>query len=347
MIRVKVIRSLVDSFCITVIKGLPMKSILLSLLILSQCIFPTTLVADDSEPSDVLPSYSRVKSLQGSINSIGSDTLTNLMTFWSQKFHEYYPQVTVEVEGKGSSTAPPALIESTASLGPMSREMKSSEVDAFQKRFSYKPTDVRVAVDALAVFVHRDNPLRALSLQELDAVFSRNRRRGGSAVATWGDLGLGGTWRDKPISIYGRNAASGTYGFFKETVMENGDFKASVKEQPGSASVVQSVSVDRYGIGYSGIGYKTAGVKVIALKTADDEQGVEASIENAYSGSYPLARFLLIYVNKEPGTPLASIVREFLFMVLSKEGQSLVTKDGYFPLPAAVVETERQKIEAP
>jgi phosphate transport system substrate-binding protein len=291
-----------------------------------------------------LPAYAAVSGVSGNVSSVGSDTLNNVMTLWAETFNKYYPNVKVQIEGKGSGTAPPALIGGTAQLGPMSRAMKSSEVDEFEKKFGYKPTQVRVAVDALAVFTNKDNPLKCMSFEQVDGVFSKSRRSGAKEdVKTWGQLGLTGDWAARPISLFGRNSASGTYGFFKEHVMKNGDYKDEVKEQPGSASVVQGVTEDRFGIGYSGIGYKTSGVK--ALQLADKDQFFDGSYGNVTSGKYPLSRFLYLYVNKAPGKPLDPLVKEYLKLILSKEGQEVVVKDGYLPLSAGLVKEELAKIE--
>jgi phosphate transport system substrate-binding protein len=284
-----------------------------------------------------LKPYEKVSGVSGNLNSIGSDTLNNLMTLWAEGFRAIYPNVNVQIEGKGSSTAPPALIEGTAQLGPMSREMKAAEIDAFEKKYGYKPTEIKVAIDALAVFVHKDNPIKGLSLDQLDNIFSSTNKRGGKPINTWGELGLTGEWANRPISLYGRNSASGTYGMFKEHVLKNGDYRATVKEQPGSSSVVQGVANDLGGIGYSGIGYKTSGVNALALAEATGKAMHEPSLENALSGAYPLARFLYIYVNKKPNEPIDKLVHEFVKFVNSKEGQEVVVKDGYYPMPAAVV----------
>ncbi len=299
-------------------------------LALSLPCFP--LQAMDVDPD--LPSYGRVSGISGNLNSIGSDTLNNLMTLWAEGFKANYPNVNIQVEGKGTATAPPALIEGTAQLGPMSRPMKGEEIDEFERKFGYKPLEVRVAIDALAVFAHKDNPIPGLTLQQVDSMFSSTFKRGGANVTEWGQLGLG-SWKGRPISLYGRNSASGTYGFFKEHALAKGDFKASVKEQPGSSSVIQGVSADLYAIGYSGIGYLTSGVRAIPL---GEESGsfAEATYENCLDGSYPLARFLFIYVNKKPGDPMDKLTSEFLKYVLSRQGQEVVLKDGYFPMPASL-----------
>jgi len=281
--------------------------------------------------------YAPVSGVSGNLNSIGSDTLNNLMTLWAEGFKKAYPNVNIQVEGKGSSTAPPALIEGTAQLGPMSRPMKSSEIDEFEKKFGYKPTEVPVAVDALAVFVNKDNPIKGLTMAQVDGIFSSSRKSGSEDITTWGQVGLKGDWAAKTISIFGRNSASGTYGFFKDEALQKGDFKPTVKEQPGSSAVVQGIATDLGAIGYSGIGYKTSDVHTLALGEKSDEL-VEPSYENCVNGEYPLARFLYVYLNKKPGTALDPLTSEFLKFVLSKEGQEVVVKDGYFPLPKQAVD---------
>jgi phosphate transport system substrate-binding protein len=292
-----------------------------------------------------LAPYKAASGVSGNISSVGSDSLNNLMTFWAESFAKYYPNAKVQIEGKGSSTAPPALIGGTAQLGPMSREMKGSEIDQFEKKYGYKPTALRTSVDALAVFVNKDNPIKCLSLGQVDAMFSKSRRRGvKDDVTTWGQVGLTGEWASKPMSLYGRNSASGTYGFFKEHSLKNGDYKDSVKEQPGSASVVQGVTVDRFAIGYSGIGYATAGVRAVPLSEKDGGSCVEATADNAYNGTYPLARFLYVYINNAPNKPLDPLVREFARLMFSREGQDAVVKDGYFPIPASVAKEELNKV---
>ncbi len=294
-----------------------------------------------------IPSYKKVSGISGNLNSIGSDTMNNLMTLWGESFAKYYPNVKLQVEGKGSSTAPPALISGTAQFGPMSRKMKDKELDEFEKAFGYKPTAFRTSIDALAVYVNKDNPIKGLTLKQVDAIFSKTRAGGyPKDIETWGDLGLTGEWANKPISLYGRNSASGTYGYFKKHALFKGDYRDTVKEQPGSASVVQGVTEDRYAIGYSGIGYITSGVRAVPLAEKESDESAEPSMENVMSGEYPLARFLYIYVNKEPGKELDPLVREFLKFVYSKEGQQVVIKDGYMPLPYKLVKEELDKLES-
>lgn len=289
-----------------------------------------------------IPPYTPVQGVSGTIKSVGSDTMNNEMTLWAEGFKTFYPNVTVEVEGKGSSTAPPALVAGTAQFGPMSRPMKDAEIADFKGRFGYEPAAVATSIDMLAVFVHKDNPIAHLTLAQLDGIFSKTRNSGSPDIGTWGDLGLDGEWKDRPISLYGRNSASGTYGYFKEHALGKGDYKDTVKEQPGSSTVVQAVASDRYAIGYSGIGYKTADVIAVPIAATADAKPVEAKPENAYTGEYPLARFLYLYVNKKPGESLDPLRKEFLKFVLSRQGQETVVKDGYYPLTESLCQQQRE-----
>jgi len=297
------------------------------------------------ETAGELEVYQRVSGIAGNLSSTGSDTLANLMTLWTESFKREYPSVNIQVQAAGSSTAPPALTEGTSNFGPMSRAMKDKEIEAFEARHGYKPTAIRVAIDALAVYVHKDNPLSEMAISEVDSVFSVTRRCGaGADITRWGQTGLTGSWEERPIQLYGRNSVSGTYGYFKKVALCSGDFKNSVNEQPGSASVVQAVASSLNGIGYSGIGYITSGVKALAL-SADGAPAVAATPENALSGDYPLSRYLYVYVNKKPDTPLPALEREFLKLVLSTEGQEIVNKDGYIPVSADVAQRELQKLQ--
>lgn len=303
------------------------------------------LLTTTSIASAQLPDYKQVSGVSGNLKSIGSDTLNNLMTLWAEGFRKSYPNIQIEIEGKGSSTAPPALIVGTAQFGPMSRAMKNAELDDFNKKYGYSPYAIRTAVDALAVYVHKDNPIKCLTLSEVDAIFSKNRRGGAAKeITTWGDLGLPNEWKTRPISLYGRNSASGTYGYFKESALFNGDYKDSVKEQPGSSTVVQGVSSDISGIGYSGIGYKTADVKAVPLAFKKGDDCEEASAENAYSGNYPLSRFLYVYVNKNPNKPFEPIRAEFIKYILSRQGQEATIKDGYFPVTIDTIKEDLKNL---
>ncbi len=298
----------------------------------------------DVDPN--LPEYEAVSGVSGNINSIGSDTLNNLMTLWAEEFAKYYPNVNIQIQGMGSSTAPPALTQGTANFGPMSREMKGSEIRTFEKEQGYKPTKVPVAVDVLAVYVNKDNPIEGLTLPQVDAMYSVTRRCGyPEGITRWGQLGLEGDWENRDIAMYSRNAVSGTYGYFKDNALCGGDYKPGINEQPGSASVVQGVSESRNAIGYSGIGYNTSGVRAVPLAREEGGEFAEANSQNASDGSYPLARFLYVYVNKHPNRPLDPMQAEFLKMVMSKQGQEVVVRDGYIPLPASVSKRVMEELD--
>ena len=284
-----------------------------------------------------LPSYQKASGVSGNFTSVGSDTLNNLMTLWAETYKRNYPNVNIQIQGAGSSTAPPALIEGAANFGPMSRMMNAKEIEAFEKKYGYKPTPVPVAIDALAVYVNKDNPIKGLSIPQVDAIFSATRKCGAPAdITTWGQVGMTGEWASRTIALYGRNSVSGTYGYYKEKALCKGDFKRNVAEQPGSASVVQSVTGQIGAIGYSGIGYKTSGVRALPLAAKDGQPFVEADAVHAIDGTYPLARVLYVYVNKRPNQPLAPLEREFVKLVLSKQGQEVVIKDGFVPMPVAM-----------
>ena len=292
-----------------------------------------------------LPQYKPASGVSGNFSSVGSDTLNNLMTFWAEEFKKQYPNVNIQIQGAGSSTAPPALTEGTANFGPMSRLMKDQEVQAFEQKYGYKPTAIAVAIDALAVFANKDNPIKGLTMKQVDGIFSATQKCGGKNITRWGDLGMDGDWKSKPIQLYGRNSVSGTYGYFKEHALCKGDYKNNVNEQPGSASVVQSVATGLNALGYSGIGYKTSSVRAVPLTKTEGGEFVEATEENALAGKYPLSRFLYVYVNRAPNKPLTPMESEFLKMVLSLQGQQMVEKDGFIPLPAAVAAKELAKIQ--
>lgn len=323
-----------------------LKALVAGLGLASVSLFSMSATAAQQSVDAGLPAYTKTSGVSGNLSSVGSDTLANVMTLWAEEFKRIYPNVNIQIQAAGSSTAPPALTEGTSNLGPMSRLMKDNEIGAFEKKYGYKPTAVPVAIDALAVFVHKDNPIKGLTIPQVDAIMSSTRKCGfATDITTWGQAGLDAAWKDKPIQLYGRNSVSGTYGYFKDDALCKGDFKSNVNEQPGSASVVQSVTSSPNGIGYSGIGYKTSGVKAVALAEKEGKPFIEASNENALSGKYPLTRYLYVYVNKKPNTPLAPLELEFVKMMLSQTGQKDVVKDGYIPLPAAVAKKALAAIE--
>jgi phosphate transport system substrate-binding protein len=313
---------------------------------LLQIAFAVTLLTSPAFAIDPgLPPYQKADGISGQIKSVGSDTLINAMNRWSKGFMALYPDVKITTDGQGSATAPPALIAGMAQFGPMSRPMTTEESAEFEKKYGYKVSQFRVAVDALAVYVNKDNPISCLSLQQLNRMFSSTRRVAfGGDIATWGDAGLTGDWAKQPIALYGRNEISGTYAFFREMALYDGEYKPQLKKQQSSEAVVQMVANDRYAIGYSGIGYKTAGVRTVPLSVAEGNACSDTSAESAYSRKYPLARYLYIYVNKEPKEPLDPLRREFIKYILSKDGQTETEAGGFYSLTNADREADLKKL---
>jgi phosphate transport system substrate-binding protein len=292
-----------------------------------------------------LPVYKTAPGIAGQIKSVGSDTLNSAMELWAKGFSERYPEVKIVIEGKGSATAPPALLDGTSQFGPMSRSMTSAETDAFEKKYGYQVSNLAVAVDALAVYVNKDNPIRCLTMEQVDRIFSSTRKgSGGRSIDTWGDAGLTGEWATKPIPIYGRNDISGTYEFFREIVLYGGDYKPEVKQQPGSEAVVRGVAGDKFAIGYSGIGYKTDGVRTVPLAITFGRECYDTSPEATYSGNYPIARYLYIYFNKKPNEQIAPLRGEFIKYILSKDGQTQTEKSGFYPITNEVREKELKRL---
>ncbi|MGC4004228.1 MAG: PstS family phosphate ABC transporter substrate-binding protein [Pirellulales bacterium] len=286
-----------------------------------------------------LPHYKKsTDAVAGTIKSKGSDTMATLMTYWVEGFKSFYPGITAEIAHNGSGDAPKALIDDLATFGAMSRDWEPGEVDKFEAAHKFKPTVVPTCIDMLAVYVHKDNPISGLTLQQVDAIFSKERKGGfPKDIKTWGDLGLTGDWADKPIELYGRNSTSGTYKYFKDHAMFKGSYKETYKEQAGSSAVIGTIASNKYAIGYSGIGYASAGVKIVPLAVKDGMPFVAAEPKNAYSEEYPLARYLFVSFKHQPGTPLDPLRREFLRYVLSSEGQAMVKKDQYVPLAPEMV----------
>ncbi|KYN81981.1 phosphate ABC transporter substrate-binding protein [Vibrio cidicii] len=291
-----------------------------------------------------LEDYHKVPGVSGNLLSVGSDTLAGMTTLWVEEFKSLYPNINAQVQASGSSTAPPALTEQTAQFGPMSRPMRLRELEAFERAHGYKPTALRVAIDAIGIFVHQDNPVEGLNFPQLDAIFSATLRCGAKGFAgNWTDLGIEAGWAKRNIQLFGRNSVSGTYGYFKKNALCGGDFKNRVNEQPGSASVVQSVASTISGIGYSGVGYRVAGVRLVPI-AKEGTNYIQPTRKNIVTGVYPLSRYLYVYVNKHPSRPLSPIEAEFIRFIYSAQGQALVEKDGYVPITREFAQNELSKI---
>jgi phosphate transport system substrate-binding protein len=277
------------------------------------------------------PLYKPVRLDSAQIKSVGSDTLGDLMRNWAGDFSKLNPNVKIDVESKGSNTAPSALLDGSSQLGPMSRPMRSEEYEPFEKKYGYHPVSFPVAVDALAVYVNKENPIECLAIDKLGEIFAKPSLFGMTSVTTWGAAGLTGDWAAQPISLFGRNPASGTYDVFAEEILRGRDFKGEVKQQPGSSEAVKMVAADKYAIGYSGIGYLTDGVRTVPLATTPGEC-YDTSPASTYSGKYPLARYLYLYLNKAPGKALDPAILEFAKFILSRDGQTETIKSGFYPI---------------
>jgi len=294
--------------------------------------------------------------ISGTLKAIGSETLQPIMKLWGKKFCSYHPNITISFNAEGSVTAPPALISGDSNLAPMSRKMTYQEVRKFDNKFGYKPVFVRVALDALAIYINKNNPLNGMTLQQLDGIFSSTYSCRGKNITKWGSL-LFGSLSDQSINIYGRNNLSGTYAYFKRKALCGGEYKTNIEEFKEQDDIINAVANDISGIGYGGLGYRRTGIKILALANREDEAFIPYYVEkykndpdptkrhaNIFSGKYPLSRFLYIYVNKHPENKLPPVTEEFLRFVLSRVGQDIVEKTGYIPLPGKIVDSEIKKI---
>lgn len=317
--------------------------LLLTLLLVTPNSFSAPLSKETLLPANLV-SYNKVHGLSGNLTSIGSDTLASLMSLWGEAFKAYYPNVNIQVQASGSSTAAPALTEGLAQFGPMSRPMSLKESEAFERQYGYKPFGLKIAIDAIGIFVHKDNPISGLNFQQIDTIFSSTLRCGSNKpMSMWSDLGIALGWGSRRFQLFGRNSVSGTYGYFKKTALCGGDFKRRVNELPGAASVVQSVASSINSIGYSGIGYRVSGAKLLPV-ASEGNNYVAATQQNILTGRYPLSRYLYLYINKHPAKQLSAIQSEFIRFIYSKEGQSIVLKDGYVPISKALSDKELEKV---
>ena len=308
---------------------------------------PVQKIAETVEGDQNLPVYKPAMALNVELSSVGSDSMDNMMKFWEQEFKSFHKAMKFSHEGKGSSTAIPALMEGRSNVGPMSRKLKGSEVAKFKAKFGYEPVQFRVAVDTVAVYLHPNNPFAktGLSLAQIDAIFSSDRKRGHKAVKTWGDLGLTGEWAKAPINVYSRNKASGTYSYFNKKMLLKGKYKTTNKELVGSEQVVEAISNDKFAVGYSGIAYNTPYVSLLPVKEDARSKAYTPNEENAFSGDYYLTRSLYITLNLKPGSAVADLHKEFMKYVYSRQGQEIVRKDGYFPVNSLIAGKELSKIQ--
>ena len=284
----------------------------------------------DEELSD-LPTYQIATGVSGNLYAIGSDTMVEVMTYWAEAFRAQYPDVSITLDEKGSNTAPPALLSGESNLAPMSRPMTAGEISAFTSRYGYPPTEVIVAIDALSVFVHRENPLQGLTLQQVERLFSAIPRSAQQRLTSWDQLPTSKLER-AAIKLYGRNPLSGTYSYFKKNVLHGDDFAPELQELPTSKELIDSIATDTFGIAYCGISYQNSGVRTVPIGATDNNY-YPPTVENCLNDKYPIARKLYIYINKSPHVALPSAIREFLRFALSRSGQEVVISSGLSSLP--------------
>jgi phosphate transport system substrate-binding protein len=285
-----------------------------------------------------IPSYAHQEAVSGKFTISGSDVMRPLIRAWVDDFLRRHPGLKVTLTEAESESGLSALLEHRTEIAAMSRRMTAEEISEFVKEYGYEPTEVPVASDALAVFVHKDNPINGLSLEELDAIFCRERRRGlAYVVDSWGLVGLMDEWFEAPIRLYGRNGKSGTAYFFREEVCKGGTFRPQLVDAQGSASVVLDVVNDPEGIGFSAIGYRASMVKPVPIASVKGGRYVEPTFETAMDGSYPLRRNLYLYIAKPPKTSATPALAEFVRFTLSRQGQQVALDHGYFPLSATEI----------
>ncbi|MDQ7074107.1 MAG: phosphate ABC transporter substrate-binding protein [Gammaproteobacteria bacterium] len=319
--------------------------LLLPLLSIGFCL--TTGSAKAALPVDsTLPDYSTTSELSGTLSSVGSDSLEKIMQQWQATFKQRHPNVQTKIKAKGSSTAPKALIKEEANIGPMSRKMKRTEVKAFKEKYGYKPTKIPVAMDTLAIYVHKDNPIKGLRFADLDSIFSHEHKCGKhKEIKVWGDLGLTGKWKNQTIHAYGRNKKSGTYGYIKKRALCNGAYGKEVSQEENFESITKKVAVSLGGIGYASMAYQNKSVRIIPMAKSRGQKLVLPTPENTLNRHYPLGRFLYVYINRDPTKPVAEVEWEFIKLMLSKQGQEIISNNGYIPLSLKMIKKTLKKLK--
>lgn len=288
-------------------------------------------------------SYAPPKALEGELTLVGSDSMEPLVILWFDAFQKFHPQAHLKAISKGSATAPPALAEGRCAVGPMSRAMEAEEEAKVEAALGAKPMRLLVAYDALAIWVNRANPIQRLTLEQLDAIFSATKKRGWELpMDTWGDLGLRGAWRKRGIQPFGRDPLSGTRAFFKEKVLQKGEFSPRCKVGGDQWAVVEAPGKNAAGISYGPLNYAEPIVRQVPLSPGCGKPGVLPTRENIAKGSYPLTRALSLYLAQGPKAPSPELAKEFLRFVLSKEGQDLVTAYGAVPVAQELAESQLQ-----
>ena len=274
--------------------------------------------------------------VSGTLSAVGSDTMAGLILRWGEALSQRHPDITIQFQASGSANAPSALIAGTTRLGPMSRQMTDTERQAFTQRYGYPPLELKVARDALAVIVHRHNPLSELTRQQVDALFSNTLQCGAdTTIKRWQDLPATQDWPFGAIALHGRDSASGTYGLFQQRALCGGEFRQTLSQHPGASAVVAAVGESPGSIGYAGYHHLTPNVKAVSLINAD-EQAIALSENSVQQGTYPLSRYLYLYANASPEHPLPAAERALLRLIFSLEGQKIARSAGFVPLSETV-----------
>jgi phosphate transport system substrate-binding protein len=314
------------------------------------------------DPSIAAWKPGEVKSVpEEEINLVGADVMDEICLGWAKIYREAYPRLSVTLDLRASGAGAPGLISGKGDLAPVGREMLPAEEKAFVDKFGYEPFRIRVATGSVGslgktatsiVLVDKDNPIKGLSLAQLDAIYSTTRKRGDADIKTWGDLGLSGDWATRPIHKYGLKSPNGIEWFFKIEVMQMGDYKNDIEFVKGRGFThafnvaAEDMAQHPGGITYALLANVTPNVKVVPLSAKDGGPYLAPTLENVYAHKYPLSRYVYLYVNRKPGTALEPKVKEFLKMVLSRQGQDVVAKEGvYIPLLPEVVKEELAKLD--
>ena len=295
------------------------------------------------------------------LHLVGADVMDEITLGWVRLFRKAYPRLSVTMEARASGTGGPALTDGRAELAPVGRELLPAEERAFVEKFGYKPLAIKVATGSVGslgktatsvIFVDKDNPLQGLTMAQLDAIYSKTRLRGHADIRTWGDVGLKGDWAARPIHLYGLKPVNGIEQFLKQRLLLGGDYRDGIEFVKGKGFThaftvaAEDMAHKPGGLTYALLSNVTSNVKVLPIAEKEGTPFLAPTVENVYSHAYPLSRFVYIFVNRPPGKALEPKVKEFLQLVLSREGQDIVAREGvYIPLTPETVREERAKLE--
>lgn len=283
-----------------------------------------------------LPVYRPVSSLKGDLKLVGSNTMSHVASVWADSFRQFYPEVKITIDINGSREAVSSVKNGTAHMGLLSRGISPSEVADFQQGFGHEPKVLTPCLERIAIYVHKDNPIRGLTLKQVDAIFSSSCKRGETApIRTWGQLGFPGDWKNQPVIAIGRSTDTGSQLFFQEAVLLGGEFRADLQDQPDNLGLTRAISSDPRGVGFAGISYDTPEIRAVPLGVQAEGPFVAVDSAEADAGQYPLVRPLQLVVKHDPAKPLPAIEQEFLKYVFSRLGQEDVIKAGFQTIPSA------------